>query len=290
MNSSTTCRVKERSPSHLCEESDVPQHHSILTNLQAFTLNAREANEVISLARANQVYLHEAMWLRHRPLVLQLQQLLHQDKIIGDIFRVYSDFSLDIDITQKPMTSRYRDPALGAGSLLDIGIYSLTWGVLALDPKTPHGSEMPDILATQTFTEGVEVTTSILLKYPSTGAQGIITSTTNGLPSENDVVARIEGSKGHVIVHGPAASLPLSFTVYGRKSGDKNVEEVKEPEGKHYDFPQVGRGFIYEADNTAVDIAEGRKESEIMPLDETLRVMQIMDEVRRQGGTKYAVD
>ena len=65
---------------------------------------------------------------------------------------------------------------------------------------------------------------------------------------------------------------------------------VEKPKGKKYDYQRPQQGFIYEADNTALDLAAGKKESSIMPWSETIRVLEIMDEVRRQGGTKYPVD
>jgi hypothetical protein len=55
--------------------------------------------------------------------------------------------AFDLDITSLPSESRYTDPALGAGSLLDIGIYSLTWGLVSLDPGVGAKSEMPNVLA-----------------------------------------------------------------------------------------------------------------------------------------------
>ncbi|KAJ9603563.1 hypothetical protein H2200_011749 [Cladophialophora chaetospira] len=255
---------------------------------KAFTINAAEAKEVFDAAEKKGVYVHEAMWLRHRPLVVELRSLLFDDKVIGDVFRMSSDFSLLIDIPNLPDTSRYKDLNLGAGTLLDLGIYPLTWSFLALDPNKPGASEKPNVFATQTHIDGVEVTSSILLQYPSTGRQGVVTSTTmSGL--RDPVVCRIQGTKGHVDVEGAAAAAPLSFTVYRRKPGTKS-DTKDDFETKKYDYPKIGRGFIYEADNTAVDIAAGRKESAIMPWGETIRVMEIMDEIRKQGGTKYPQD
>ena len=255
---------------------------------KAFTINASEAKEVFDAARKKNVYVHEAMWLRHRPLVAELRKLLFEDKVIGDVFRMSSDFSLLIDIPNLPDTSRYKDLNLGAGTLLDIGIYPLTWAFLGLDPKTPQESERPEILAKQTQLHGVEVTSSILIRYPSTGSQGVVTSTTmSGL--QDPVVCRIQGTAGHIVVEGTAPSHPLSFTIHRRKPGTKN-DTKDDFMSKKYDYPQVGRGFIFEADNTALDIAAGRKENEIMPWKETLRVLEVMDEIRRQGGTKYPQD
>ncbi|ETI24927.1 hypothetical protein G647_04297 [Cladophialophora carrionii CBS 160.54] len=255
---------------------------------KAFTINAAEAREVFAAAEKKNVYVHEAMWLRHRPLVAELRKLLFEDKVIGDVFRMASDFSLLIDIPNLPDTSRYKDLNLGAGTLLDLGIYPLTWSFLALDPNTPEDSERPKILATQTHLHGVEVTSSVLVQYPSSGRQGVVTSTTmSGL--RDPVVCRIQGTEGRVDVEGAAPALPLSFAVYRRKAGTKN-DTKDDLDSKKYDYPQIGRGFIYEADNTALDIAAGRKESAIMPWKETLRVMEIMDEIRKQGGTIYPQD
>jgi predicted dehydrogenase len=228
------------------------------------------------------------MWLRHRPLVAELRKLLFEDKVIGDVFRMSSDFSLLVDIPNLPDTSRYKDLNLGAGTLLDIGIYPLTWALLALDPHTPTDSERPTCFATQTHLHGVEVTSSILLQYPSTGRQGVVTSTTMS-GYRHPVICCIQGTEGHIEVEGPAPSVALRFTVYRRKAGTKN-DTKDDFDTQKYDYPEIGRGFIFEADNTAVDIAAGRKENAIMPWKETIRVMEIMDEIRRQGGTKYPQD
>ncbi len=257
---------------------------------KAFTLNAREAKEIFDAAEKKGVYVAEAMKLRHRPLCLELMRMLHEEKIIGDVFRMSSDFGLFVDTPNLPSTSRYKDIKLGAGTLLDIGIYPLTWAMMALDPKTPGESEMPKIMAAQSFQEGIEVSTSVILKYESTGRQGIMTSTTisNGNPQ---LIARIDGTNGHVEVEGPVPSVPEALIVYPKVEGDPN-QKLGQQKGKRYEFEdsKVGQGFVFEADNAAVDIANGRKESEYMPWCETLRVMEILDEIRRQGGTKYPCD
>lgn len=250
---------------------------------KAFTINAREAREVIDAARKKGTYLHEAMWLRHRPLVNDLRKLLFEDQIIGDVYRMRADFGLDIDVPNLPSTSRYKDLRLGAGTLLDIGIYPLTWALLTLDPGTPLKSEVPGIQAVQTHIDGVEVTSSVVLKYRSSGRQAMVSSTTMGYGDPN-IIGRIDGTKGHIDIEGPGPSVPSSFTVYSK------VQRGTKQEGKKHDYPEIGRGFYYEADNTALDIAAGRTESQVMPLAETLRVMEYMDEIRRQGGTVYPQD
>jgi predicted dehydrogenase len=246
---------------------------------KSFTLNAREARTVLDAAREKGVFVMEAMWTRFFPLVRTLSRVLHEEHAIGDILRVFCDFSLDQEIAFLGPESRLRNPALGAGSLLDIGIYSLTWGLVTLDPGVGDKAQRPKIVAAQSLIGGVvDVATSMVLLYPD-GKQGVLTS--NAALKSPLEFCRVEGTEGHVIVEGLAASIPRSFTVFAE---DFPFEGVK------YEFERPGRGFYWEADAVAVDIAAGRKENAIMPWAETLRVMEIMDEVRRQGGGRFPQD
>ncbi|KAF4342398.1 dimeric dihydrodiol dehydrogenase [Fusarium beomiforme] len=244
---------------------------------KAFTLNAKEAKEVLDAAKQKGVFVMEAMWTRFFPLVKSLQKIIHEDKAIGNVVRVFADFGLKQGIESKGPESRLRNLSLGAGSLLDIGIYSLTWGLVTLDAGVGEKATNPKICATQSLFEGVDVGTSIILLYPD-GKQGILTS--NSKVKTPNAFCRIEGTEGHIIVEGDAASVPGSFTVY--KDG--------ETEGKKYEFEKPGRGFYWEADAVALDIAAGKVENDTMPWAETIRVMEIMDEVRRQGGAKFPQD
>lgn len=240
---------------------------------------------MFAAAKEKGVYVAEAMWLRHRPMVADLRRLLYEEKVIGEVFRATSEFQLHIDLDSLPSTSRYRNPTLGAGAMLDIGIYSLTWVILMLDPDTPQKPERPAILAAQSFRHGVEVTTSAILKFPTTQRQGILLATTERKNDEpGNVVATVDGSDGFVEVLGAVPSHPTSFVVYPKWTASEK------PPGRKYDYAEAAQGFIYEADNTALDIAAGRTESEIMPWAETVRVMEMMDEIRRQGGTRYVQD
>lgn len=253
---------------------------------KAFTINAVEAREVFEAARAKGVFVGEAMWLRFKPIVHALRKKLFEEKVIGEVHRTFSDFGLEVDTANLPATSRYKDLSLGAGTLLDTGIYPLTWAILTLDPGSPTNSERPLALGTQSHLYGIEVSTSILLQYPSTGRQGIVTSTTrsNGDPK---ICCTIWGTHGTIEVEGPAASVPTAFVVYSKLQGDPNDGPMPKPEGDRFDFPTIGRGFTYEADDCAMNILAGRKESSIMPWAETIRVMEIMDSIRKQGQTFY---
>ncbi|KAJ0144706.1 Uncharacterized protein HZ326_12565 [Fusarium oxysporum f. sp. albedinis] len=225
---------------------------------KAFTLNAREAREVLDAAKKRGVFIMEAMWTRFFPLVKSLQKIIHEDKAVGDVVRVFADFAMNQNIESRGPDSRLKDLSLGAGSLLDIGIYSLTWGLVTLDAGVGEKATTPKIAAAQTLVDGVDIGTSIILLYPD-GKQGILTS--NSKVKTPEAFCRVEGTKGHIIVEGFAGSVPASFT-----------------------------GFYWEADAVALDIAAGKVENDTMPWAETIRVMEIMDEVRRQGGARFPQD
>lgn len=209
---------------------------------KAFTLNARDAREVFTAAKERGVLVMEAMWTRFFPLTQALQSALHTEELVGDIIRVFADFGLDMDIKNLGPESRLKNRALGAGSLLDIGIYSHTWGLLCLDVGIGENAETPNVTSFQTLADGVDMTSSILLFYPKTGGQGILTSSM-GVNSDK-VFARVEGTKGTIFLEG-GTSCPARF---------RFVPKAKDQKEQVFDFAHPGSGLFYEADATALDI------------------------------------
>ncbi|KAL1893051.1 hypothetical protein Sste5346_006732 [Sporothrix stenoceras] len=253
-----------------------------------FTVNAREAREVFDAAKAKGVFVMEGVWTRFFPLVRTLQRLLHEEHVIGDVHRVFCDFAMPKPMAQLSQTdeSRITNRALGAGTLLDIGIYSLMWGMLALDPGVGESARKPQVLASQSIVNGVDWATSMFLTYAtsedgaSPAQQAILTS--SSLAKTPAAFCRIEGTTGYVVVEGFAGSVPAFFTVHDTTAPDAQL--------KKYEFERPGKGFYWEADAVAHSIAAGKTENELMPWAETLRVMDLMDEVRRQGGATFPQD
>lgn len=258
---------------------DAISHGKHVVCEKAFALTAAEAREVFDAARSRGVFVMEAMWTRFFPLVQTLQRLLHKEELIGEIRRVLCDYAMDQKIASLGPESRLKNPALGAGTLLETGVYTLTWGLLGLEPPLGEGPrEAPKITAVQSLIDGVDTATSVILSYAD-GRQGILTTDNQVAVKTPPVFCRIEGREGVVYIEGPGSSSPSSFTVV-RASGERKL----------YEFPKPGRGFIWEADSVALDISAGRKESAVMPWSETIRVMDILDEIRRQGGARFPVD
>ncbi|KAI1478899.1 NAD(P)-binding protein [Daldinia eschscholtzii] len=243
---------------------------------KAFTLNSREARVVFEAAKKSGVFIMEAMWTRFYPLTRTVISLIHEQGVIGDIQRVFCDFAMDQKIASLGPESRLKDPALGAGSLLDIGIYSLTWGLLGSDSGIGAEAQTPEIAAKQTIQDGFDVATSAILLYPN-GRQAIVSSSNLVNPKSN-IICTIQGSNGHIDIAG-FPSAPEYFTLY-----------LKDGSSKKYEFERPGRGFYWEADAVALDIAAGRVQNQIMPWAETVRVLELLDEIRRQGGAKFPQD
>jgi predicted dehydrogenase len=190
---------------------------------------------------------------------------------------MFCDFSLEKNMETLPPTHRYKDPALGGGALLDIGIYTLMWSNIILDGKVGAEALTPEVSSTMIVVEGVDYDDVVVVKYPKTKRIGILTASLRQEGLEE--FCRIEGSKGVITLSGPGASLPRKVRI-----------EVKGEEVREVDYDHVGMGFHFEADAVADDILSGRKESGVVPLEETVRMMRMMDGIRKEGGVVYPQD
>ncbi|RPA77474.1 NADP:D-xylose dehydrogenase [Ascobolus immersus RN42] len=244
-----------------------------------FTVNAAQTKILIEKAREKGVFMMEAVWTRFFPLSYEIRKLV-QDGTIGEVRRVWSDLSLaqNPEETYGPGDEhRMVNRDLAGGALLDIGVYSLLWiwqTLYHLDPARPK----PEVSASvQKYRTGVDAEATVLLHFPtSTGIAStslrIDTDPNNtGLPC-----ARIQGTKGEIQISHPAYK-PESYTIVIKGEEEKRVE--KKIEGQH--------GMAWEADECARCIRDGKKESEVMGLEESLAMMEVLDRVREIGGVKY---
>ncbi|KAL1606715.1 hypothetical protein SLS60_004122 [Paraconiothyrium brasiliense] len=241
-------------------------------------MDAQQGQEMAEAARERGVFLMEAMWTRFFPITKELQRLVHEEKSIGDVAAVWVDFGIYMPIKGCNPASRTASKKLGAGALLDIGIYSLTWASLVLD-TTPGAT--PDISANMIFSDHeqpddrVDEQTAIVLRYPEQRAQAICTASL--LYKTSGTFARIEGSKGSISVGGVAASKP-GFLIVTPKDGEE----------RRIDYPVEGMGFYYEADAVAQDVQAGRLENATCPLSTTQSMLSRMDSIMASCGLSYS--
>jgi len=226
-----------------------------------FTMDADQAWSLVAAARARGVFLMEAMWARFVPQMVRVRELLAEGAL-GDVRLVIADhcqwFSGD-------PTHRLLAPELGGGALLDLGVYPVSFASMVL------GSPARVTAVSEPTVTGVDATTSMLLQHDG-GAHAVLTTTQSALGPNR---AAIVGTEARLEIDSVFYT-PTTFTLTRR---DGSVER--------FDEPHEGQGLRHEAAEVMACLRAGRLESEVMPLDETVAIMETMDEVRRQIGLTY---
>jgi len=249
------------------------------------TLNKAEFKVLSDLAKSKNLFLMEAVWTRFFPLTFALEKALFEDQVIGEIRRLVSDFSISfVDVVDD--THRMLNPSLGGGGLLDLGPYPLVWAMLLLyrHPKNNFSPPTNLVAAMTKYGEtGIDLHTSWSMDFPklAPGARAIL-SVSIGVNSPKDVVTRIQGTHGEIILPW-ATARPENFIIRRSQPG-RGAQDYTEDVHK---FPIVGQGLHWEADAVARCIRDGKTESERMPHSDTLLTMGIFDEIRKQGGYVY---
>jgi predicted dehydrogenase len=226
-----------------------------------FTMDATEAESLVAAARDRGVFLMEAMWARFVPWAVRLRELL-ADGTLGEVREVIADHG---QWFPQDASHRLFAPELGGGALLDLGVYPVSFASMVLG--TPS---RVTAVSDPAFT-GVDATTSMLMQYAG-GAHAVLTAT---LTAAGPTTAAVVGTDARVQVDGPFYT-PTGFTLT-RRDGTS----------ERFDQPVEGRGMWCEAAEVVRCLREGRLESAVMPLDETVAIMATMDEVRRQIGLTY---
>ncbi|MFV0428799.1 MAG: Gfo/Idh/MocA family protein [Arachnia sp.] len=231
-----------------------------------FTLNAQQAADVVEAGRAKGLAVMEAMWTRFLPRIDIVRQLL-EDGALGDIETVMADHGQGFD--ENP-DFRLFDPARGGGALLDLGIYPVSFAHFVLG--TPGR-----IHASGTLTEtGVDRQVTMLMdQYPTHRfAQAALTTT---LRAVTPTAASISGTEARVEL---SSDFYRPGTVRLIARSGEAVESAPPDITEHM-------GLCYQAAHFATMITEGQLESDLLPPDETVAIMRVLDEVRRQAGVSY---
>ncbi|MDQ1627151.1 MAG: hypothetical protein QOI54_895 [Actinomycetota bacterium] len=226
-----------------------------------FTVNAEQARELVAAARARSTFLMEAMWARFMPHYAHVRALLAEGAL-GDVRTVIVDHG---QWFERDASSRLFDRTLGGGALLDLGIYAVSFASMVLGTPTRVLA-----LSDPAFT-GVDATTSALLQHDG-GRHAVVTTTLEATGSNR---AAIIGTEARLELHSRFYRSP-TLTLTSRD----DVVEV-------FEAPAETRGLRHQAAEVMRCLREGRTESEVMPLDETVSIMATMDEIRRQIGLAY---
>ncbi|WP_027586358.1 Gfo/Idh/MocA family protein [Acidipropionibacterium thoenii] len=229
---------------------------------KAFTLNAAQAAELRDLAAADGLFLMEAMWTRYLPTMIRIRGLV-AGGALGEIRAVTADHTQLI--TDDPH-HRLNDPALGGGALLDLGVYpiSFIWDILGAPTSISARARLQEV--------GTDTEVATVMTHAS-GAISTSLSSSRGVGSNTAVII---GTRARIEID----PVWYTATTFRLVATDGTVIE-------DYRTPVDGRGMQYEALAAERYIAEGRLDSELEPIDETVAIMEGLDEIRRQIGVSY---
>ncbi|UCC53095.1 MAG: Gfo/Idh/MocA family oxidoreductase [Anaerolineaceae bacterium] len=230
------------------------------------TVNAAEMCSLIALAEQKQLFMMEAMWTRFLPALEQVRAWLAQD-VIGTVKQVRATFGFRFPYDPE---HRLFNPDLAGGAVLDAGIYPLSFANMVMRQKPVEVKALGDIGAT-----GVDEQSSYLLKYES-GCLALLNATmTAPVASRAEVI----GSEGRI-------TIPRSFL-----NAQEVWLELADHEPIQKKFPhEDSTGFKFEIEAASESIRNGLLENEIMPLSDTLQLMETIDEIKNQLGLVYAND
>lgn len=229
---------------------------------KALTLNAADASFLVGQARSRGLFFMEAMWMRCNPNIRLLQQVVAQGRI-GPVQWVTADVGFRAD---QPPTHRLFDPAQGASSLLDCGIYPLTlaWLLLGRPGSVRASGRLSD--------RGIDLDCAAILEYDA--ATAIVSSSmTTMLPG----TALVGGSHGWLQIP-PRFHKAAGFVVH------------VDGEEEQYAEPVLGLGYAHEIEEVHACLRAGLTESAVVPLDETVAILEVMDEIRAQIGCRLPGD
>ncbi|MFN8193201.1 MAG: Gfo/Idh/MocA family oxidoreductase [Nocardioidaceae bacterium] len=231
------------------------------------TLNAADSERLVELARARGLFLMEAMWMACNPLIRTLREGLAAGRW-GTPRQVHADLGFVVDAGAG---DRLVETALGAGALLDMGIYPLTFAHLMLGPAER-------LVATAGLSEaGYDQDIAIAGRY----AGGAVAALTASMTSASPRAATIATSTG--IIDLPADFHHPPHAVFQPGDGGP-AQRIEASE------PLLGTGLGNEAAEVGRCLRAGLLESPLVPHEQTLTLMRQMDDLRRQVGVRYPGD
>lgn len=227
---------------------------------KAFTMNSTQTKEIKALAKEAGVYVAEAIWTRYMPSRQLINETLTSG-IIGKVCTLTANLSYTI-------SGNYRivAPELAGGALLDVGVYGINFALMHFGEEIERMES--SVQMTDTGVDGME---SITLHYKD-GRMAVLT---HGIYGRSDRKGIFYGNEGYMVVEN--INNPQSISVYDQ--GDNLIKFIAVPE-------QIS-GYEYQFIEAERCIAEGKIESESMPLADSITVMEVMDGLRKQWGLVY---
>lgn len=226
---------------------------------KSFTMNAKQAREILALAKEKKLLVAEAIWTRYMPMRKTLDEILER-KPVGEIYALTANLAYPVTHKQRVV-----DLALAGGALLDVGVYTINFAMMAFGhPLSVDGT----CIKTKT---GVDETNSISLVYED----GRLASLQSSISCTSDRRGLLFGTKGFI-------EFENINNCEGIKVYDSEYRLIEQ-----YFPPKQISGFEYQVRACKRAIDQGLLECPEMPHSEIIKVMEVMDTLRAKWGIVY---
>lgn len=230
---------------------------------KAFTANARQAEQLMALAKEKNVFITEAIWTRYMPLSHKVKELM-ESGIIGEPRVLTATLCYMMEHKERIVRAD-----LCGGALLDLGVYVLNFA------RMYFGTDIKRTVTNcHLGPEGMDMMESISLSYPNNKMANLQA----GCLTLNDRQGIISGTDGYIRVDN--VNCPERIDVVRNY---KLVETIERP-------ADMVNGYEYQVFECRRCIEQGLLESPMMPHEETIAIMKQMDELRAEWGVKYPMD
>lgn len=230
---------------------------------KAFMANYRQAKEIVDLAHERKVFLAEAIWTRYQPALKMVNDLIWSGRIGTPRLLTAT---LGYSMGDKPRIMR---ADLCGGALLDLGVYCLNFARMfcPADIVSMEGQCVKS-------DTGMDLTNAITLIL----ADGMLCNLQSSASCVGDNIGVIAGTDGNLIIDN--VNNPQKITVNTRDR--VFVEDIH--------VPQQITGYEYQFIACRQALIDGLLEPREMPHEETLYIMQLMDNLRQKWGVHYPMD
>ena len=230
---------------------------------KAFMANHRQAADIVRISRERKVFLAEAIWTRYQPTVQIVRQLISNGQI-GTPRLITA--TLGYSMGNKPRIMR---PDLCSGALLDLGVYAINFVRMFCD--SPIEKMESQCVKSDT---GMDLTNAISFTF----ANGMLANVQSSACCVGDNIGVIAGTEGNIIIDN--INNPQRIRINKRdRVFVKDINVPKQITGYEYQFIACKQA-----------LEEGLIEPPQMPLEETLYIMKMMDELRFKWGVRYPMD
>ncbi|MFT3935062.1 MAG: Gfo/Idh/MocA family oxidoreductase [Chitinophagaceae bacterium] len=219
--------------------------------------------EMVNAARENNCFLMEAMWSRFLPIIIKTMELVKNGEI-GEMKYLRADFGFVAPFNEN---SRLYNLALGGGAQLDIGVYPMFLALLLMGK--------PDEIKTFSHlaTTGADETTNAVFYYKN----GMMANILSSIVAQTPLTAEISGTEGTIILDRPWYK---GSQIQVRKK-DIITETISLPYGDN--------GFEFQIQEVQQCISTNKTESNLLPLDFSLLMSSVAEEICVAGGIRYPV-